>query len=927
MSGDYSRVSFDPLQDDFGVLLQQGRPLSDAEWNALVLQLRRRMHAGTLDTIGTAVVPKQTPDAFEITPVAGNLEIGRGRMYVDGVLAENHGGGARQWNARLEELMGTDPVRYRPQAGFTTQPYLPDAPAPPVGGPYLVYLDVWQREVTHLMRDGLIEQAVGVDSTTRMQTVWQVKLLDVGAAASCATDLETLPLWNGANPRCGGRLTTGTANVPGQPDPCLVAPAGGYKGLENQLYRIEIHQGGLPGAATFKWSRDDASVETRVTHIPALDQLVVESTQKDSVLRFSDGDWIEITDDWLELNNKPGELRRIQVGNGVDDATRTIILESPLPAALFPVDAQDRPDPERHTRIRRWDQRGDILDQNGNVLFDVDAAPQNGQIKVPASSAVSVLLEHGIVATFSLDPAGGQFRTGDYWVFAARAGDASVEELAAAAPRGIHHHYAKLGFVTFPNTFADCRIFWPPDFGGGGNCACSVCVTPEDHAAGTLTIQMAINQVIAAGGGTVCLDVGQYALQSPLLIQSAQNVKIVGKGINSIIRPVAGIGAVAIQKGQDVSLESLTIFCDSGNVTAPSQAVNVIGSQVVRLERLVIRIDGTAPNWAAINLAESLRYLDIADNVIRAPIGIRGGSDPTGAGGVGLADTRIDGNDFECSVTGITFTPTSAHQFLNHISHNRIVNTASAAIRLTGLTTSDFGLQIQSNVIQTRATGIETNLNGVRIIDNDILGDTDPVVGLMSSGIAMPLPVTGTSMTECQITGNRIEGFNRAGIQMQARVRSIMIGGNQIARVTFGIEVEISGGVIDQLAIENNQFSELSAEGSRAIMANGVGNFVVSGNQIRIRSQQNAVTMEFPNGGDGVFVNNQCYRDGGTEAAADVRLQASTLVVSNNRLLGGPLALQVLTANGRNTALGNICRGTIQGIAATFAALNLTNVA
>src|SRR5215510_3391857 len=101
MSGDYSRVSFDPLQDDLGVLLQQGRPLSDAEWNALVSQVRRRIHAGTLDTIGTAVVPLHTPDAFAITPVAGNLEIGRGRMYVDGVLAENHGGGPRAWNARL----------------------------------------------------------------------------------------------------------------------------------------------------------------------------------------------------------------------------------------------------------------------------------------------------------------------------------------------------------------------------------------------------------------------------------------------------------------------------------------------------------------------------------------------------------------------------------------------------------------------------------------------------------------------------------------------------------------------------------------------------------------------------------------------------------------------------------------------------------
>src|SRR5688572_14166249 len=98
MSGDYSRISFDPRQHDLGVLLQQGRPLSDADWNALVAQLRHRLHAGSLDTFGPAVVPMQTPDAFRISFSGGNLEIGRGRIYVDGLLAENHGTGATTWD-------------------------------------------------------------------------------------------------------------------------------------------------------------------------------------------------------------------------------------------------------------------------------------------------------------------------------------------------------------------------------------------------------------------------------------------------------------------------------------------------------------------------------------------------------------------------------------------------------------------------------------------------------------------------------------------------------------------------------------------------------------------------------------------------------------------------------------------------------------
>jgi hypothetical protein len=107
--------------------------------------------------------------------------------------------------------------------------------------------------------------------------------------------------------------------------------------------------------------------------------------------------------------------------------------------------------------------------------------------------------------------------------------------------------------------------------------------------------------------------------------------------------------------------------------------------------------------------------------------------------------------------------------------------------------------------------------------------------------------------------------------------------------------------------------------------AGEAANYLVSGNQISARTPQTVVSMLFQSG-DGTFVNNQCYRDGGNESTADVRLQATTVIASNNRILGGPFSLQVATAAGRNTALGNVCRGTIQGITPVFATLNLTGV-
>ena len=48
-------------------------------------------------------------------------------------------------------------------------------------------------------------------------------------------------------------------------------PVGGYRGLENRLYRVEIHEGGALGVARFKWSRDNGSTVMALTHPTAAD--------------------------------------------------------------------------------------------------------------------------------------------------------------------------------------------------------------------------------------------------------------------------------------------------------------------------------------------------------------------------------------------------------------------------------------------------------------------------------------------------------------------------------------------------------------------------------------------------------------------------------------------------------------------------------
>ena len=86
MGGDYSRKSFDARRDFAGVLMQQGHPTLDADWNEFVAIVERRFRTETVDIIGRAVVPRETPAGFQIVAAAGpQLTIGRGRMYVDGL--------------------------------------------------------------------------------------------------------------------------------------------------------------------------------------------------------------------------------------------------------------------------------------------------------------------------------------------------------------------------------------------------------------------------------------------------------------------------------------------------------------------------------------------------------------------------------------------------------------------------------------------------------------------------------------------------------------------------------------------------------------------------------------------------------------------------------------------------------------------------
>jgi parallel beta-helix repeat protein len=525
MAGDYTRFTFEPTKGFSGLHKQQGRVSLDSEFNEFEEILDRRTRSEMYDTVGQTVYPSTTPTAFQVGVTAGQLTIGIGRMYVDGIQAECFGDMslATPFDPNVGGVVGSGPLLYNQQPFFYLSPpsALPfPALSPTAGDINLVYLDVWQREVTMFEDDDLREVALnGPDTATRVQTAWQVKVLFPADANSCTTPPAT---WATLTAPSTARLTTVLAPAVPSGGPCVINPAGGYTGIENRLYRVEIHRAGTlggvgPARAQFKWSRDNASLAARVLSIvagPVAGQSIVTvaSTGRDSWTRFEPGNEIELLDDHVEYamreTGRGGDMASVLA---VNHATGEITIDTDLSA--FAISAG------RHPRIRRWDSSL--------------AAPLHLR---DVDSVTAFLLEDGISVRFgSLNT--DTLRAGDHWLFAARTATGTIDMLTDAPPRGILHHYARLALVTSgatPGVTSDCREPWPPDTG-----CCTAVVHPGD------SIQAAINSLPPAGG-CVCLKAGVHNIAATILVHRS-DIHIHGESEGAEILVAAGIGpAIAI---------------------------------------------------------------------------------------------------------------------------------------------------------------------------------------------------------------------------------------------------------------------------------------------------------------------------------------------------------------------------------------------
>ncbi len=429
MHGDFSRSTFDPRKHYRGVRMQQGRVQLDADWNEQIDIVNHYLDTQFKDVLGSSgapaaqagfaitleaeaaeVEPESTrdqdrPDAPEVRPP--NCQIGAGHYYVDGILCENDA-----------------TVR------FTHQPHYPKATLTPHKAiVYLAYLDVWQRGVTVHEDPSLREAALGgLDTTTRMQTIWQVRLLPIhdsltsDVADVLHENIADLPEWQSLINRSGERTHL------------AVQRQARGAGPENQLYRVEIHQA-HGKTATFKWSRDNGSIVFEKATIQSIRdqngtaQIVV--TLKDlgrDQTHLQQGDWVEWLDTDNALEDQSGPL--YQISEPPDYARLQITLQGKSHPAVQQQGSAQR------VLLRRWDQKG-------------SAAVELVNGALPIQPDVWLDLEAGIQVRFSA----GTFHAGDYWLIPARAATGEVEwprlddQPIARLPNGNQHLFSPLAYL------------------------------------------------------------------------------------------------------------------------------------------------------------------------------------------------------------------------------------------------------------------------------------------------------------------------------------------------------------------------------------------------------------------------------------------------------------------------------------------------
>lgn len=479
MEGDFTRNSDDPRNQFSGVLMQQGRVQLDADWNEQWAIQTRALRTALSDLIGQHGGPAGKLGfalAQDEKDEGRNLTISTGPYYVDGIRCEAVG--AQPISVDLESLDVGD-------------------------GTYFAYLEVWDRHVSHVELPSLREPALlGIDTASRAQTVWRLKLqeLDEKQKAELGEGNAPIPPQVAADfaDKLLGQLRArrrpllrAQAKFEEKREPCASSPDARYRGHENQLYRIEIHDAPMlepegnvaPQRARpvlrFKWSRENGSVVFPIEQTvgPRDNESPSTTTVKVRLAHLGrDARFGLVAGDVVEFVDQSVTTRRVDlIDKGALDRSRSGVLGT---VRLVEPDARDVTievhggesvrvaDFSLGAFLRRWDQRARPngkaedkhvrrdLSEGAVAVFDEDLDEKWFELE----NGVAVQFARREPEEAAAQKLAPQARGGDYWTIPARVVTGDVmwpreksgmpEIPVALPPHGVDRHLAPLAILT-----------------------------------------------------------------------------------------------------------------------------------------------------------------------------------------------------------------------------------------------------------------------------------------------------------------------------------------------------------------------------------------------------------------------------------------------------------------------------------------------
>ena len=415
MKTQISRNSYQEEKQYSGIYQQQGRMLTDADWNEFVDIVNGRLNQLAQAVIGTGT-PKD--DGLKIASQGSNYKLQPGTISVNGEVAE------------LRSPNGDDePFAFEQQLDL---PGLDKLPNKSVN----IYADIWDRPVTSLEDEDILDPALfGADTCTRTQRMVQIK------CSKLSEDPQSAAL----NPASGNAkllLKNRTVDVEGDSFDVDTLATTSVQKSGNYIFRLEVHDikgsPASPSEITLKWSCENGAEAYQI-----LDE---DKNEIPVPQDFETGDWI------FEHYNETCEKH---IGVHLDSPAKFDLQRGDLKTKVE-VDAA-----KRFTNVRRWDGCCTFVKAGSSWAIKTNDYPakdrfaplkknsnkSHGSVNISANKATLHLQDHEM----QIELKNRAFVVGDYWQVVVRDGyDGGIiltDSEDGIEPQGIKHNYLLIASI------------------------------------------------------------------------------------------------------------------------------------------------------------------------------------------------------------------------------------------------------------------------------------------------------------------------------------------------------------------------------------------------------------------------------------------------------------------------------------------------